>query len=82
MKAGKKIVSKIVLCAILIFILINAFWFIWRTQRYGDYGRKMETNPAATWMMPRYKLTDADGFDHGEKYPDYLSYEVYDRHPQ
>ena len=73
MKTGKRAALRIVLCFLALFILVNAAWFIWRTVRYGAYCEGMEKNEVATWIVPRYVHADADGFDYGVKYPDYLS---------
>ncbi len=74
MKAGRKTVLRIALCLLALFILINAVWFIWRTVKYGAYCKGLEKNEFATWIVPRYKHTDADGFDYNVKYPEYLSF--------
>ena len=74
MKAGKKTALRIVLCILSLFILLNAVWVIWRTVKYGAYCKGMEKNEFATWIVPRYKHTDADGYDYGVKYPEYLSF--------
>ena len=74
MKTGIRAALRIVLCFLVLFILVNAAWFIWRTVRYGAYCEGMEKNEVATWIVPRYVHADADGFDYGVKYPDYLTF--------
>ena len=74
MKAGKKIALRAALCVLALFILINACWYVWRTVKYGAYTDGMEENVFSSWLVPRYKHTDADGYDYGVKYPDYLSF--------
>ena len=74
MKTGKKTVLRAVLCVLVLFALINIGWYVWRTARYGPYTKGMEKNEISTWIVPRYKYSDADGFDYGVKYPDYLSF--------
>ena len=73
MKAGKNKVLRAVLGILVLFVLINAGWLIWRTVKYGSYIRGMEKNVFATWIVPRYQYTDAEGYDYGVKYPEYLS---------
>ena len=34
----------------------------------------MEENVFSSWLVPRYVHTDADRYDYGVKYPDYLSF--------
>ncbi len=74
MKKGRKTVLKVILCLLALVLLINAGWYVWRAVKYGAYARGMEVNPIPEWLVPRYKLTDADGYDYGLKYPDYLSF--------
>ncbi|MCR5294163.1 MAG: hypothetical protein K6E30_03155 [Lachnospiraceae bacterium] len=74
MKNGKKRVLRIVFCILMIFILITAGWYVWRMVKYGAYSKGMEKNDFATWIVPRYKYTDADGYDYGVKYPGFLSF--------
>ena len=73
MKTGKKSALRIVLCIAVIFLLLNAGWYGWRTVRYGAFTKGMEQNDLGTWIVPRYLHTDADGYDYSVKYPDYLS---------
>ena len=34
----------------------------------------MEKNDFFTWIVPRYKHSDPDGYDYGVKFPNYLSF--------
>ena len=74
MKTGKGKAVKAIMCLVAVFVLINIFWFVWREVKYGDYKDGMEKNDIPTWLVPRYKLHDAEGYDYGLKYPDYLSF--------
>ena len=74
MKSGKKTALKIVICILIIFVLINVFWFAWRAVKYGAYSEGMQKNDIPEWLVPRYVYTDADGYDYSVKYPDYLSF--------
>lgn len=74
MKTRKKKVLKAVLGLLVLFLVINAGWFGWRTVKYGSYCRDWEKNPFATWIVPRYIYVDDDGYDYGVKYPDYLTF--------
>lgn len=73
MRLGKKTVIRAVLCLLALFVLFNICWFVWRAEKYGAYSEGMEKNYFSTWIVPRYKYTDADGYDYSVKYPDYLS---------
>ena len=42
-------------------------------MKYDAYCKGWKKNPFATWIVPRYVYTDADGYDYGVKYPEYLS---------
>lgn len=74
MKTGGKKAVKIILCVLIIFLVINSCWYTWRFLKYSRYSGGMEKNPFYTWLVPRYKWTDADRFDYGVKYPEYLSF--------
>ena len=74
MKKTKKTVLKGILCLLALFLLFNVGWYVWRAVKYGAYAEGMEVNPIPEWLVPRYKLIDADGYDYGLKYPDYLSF--------
>lgn len=69
----KKIILRVILCLLALFILINLSWYVWRAVKYGFYNTGMEENYFATWIVPRYVQTDEDGYDYGVKYPDYLT---------
>ncbi len=73
MRFGKKTAIRAALCLLALFVLFNICWFVWRAEKYGAYSEGMETNYFSTRIIPRYKYTDADGYDYGVKYPDYLS---------
>ena len=73
MRLGKKTAIRAALCLLMLFVLSNICWFVWRAEKYGAYIEGMETNYFSTWIVPRYTYTDADGYDYGVKYPDYLS---------
>ena len=73
MKTGRKTMLRILLSLLLLFLVINAAWFSWRMVTYGAFSREMENTDTGSWLVPRYHYTDADGFDYGVKYPDYLS---------
>ena len=45
--------------------------------KYDPYSKGMEKNVFSTWIVPRYIYSDADRFDYGVKYPDYLSFTGY-----
>lgn len=68
----KKIVMRVALCLLALFMLINVSWYVWRMMKYESYNTGMEKNVFASWLVPRYVQTDADGYDYGVKYPDYL----------
>jgi len=55
-----------------LFVLLNISWFAWRSVKYAPYGEGMEYNNLS-FMVPRYKMTDEDGYDYSIKYPDYLT---------
>lgn len=74
MKSGKKTALKVALGILVLFILINACWYVWRMVKYGSYCKGWEKNYFATWIVPRYVYTDEDDYDYGVKYPDYLSF--------
>jgi hypothetical protein len=74
MKIRAKRAVKIILCVLIIFLVINSCWYTWRFLKYSRYSGGMEKNPFYTWLVPRYKWTDADRFDYGVKYPEYLSF--------
>ena len=74
MKTGKKTALRAVLCILVLFILFNIGWYIWRSVKYGPYSEGMEKNYFNTWIVPRYAHVDADGYDYSVKYPDYLSF--------
>ncbi len=74
MKSGKKTILKAVLGLLALFALINASWYVWRSEKYGSYCKGWAKNLFATWIVPRYVYTDEDGYDYGVKYPDYLSF--------
>ena len=74
MKTGRKKAVKIILCVLIVFLVINSCWYTWRFLKYSRYSVGMEKNPFYTWLVPRYKWTDADRFDYGVKYPEYLSF--------
>ena len=74
MKARKRAVLRAILCILALIIALNAGWYVWRMVKYGAYSRGMEENYFSSWIVPRYKHTDADGYDYGVKYPDYLSF--------
>ena len=65
MKTRKKKVLNAVLGLLVLFLVINAGWFGWRTVKYGSYCRDWEKNPFATWIVPRYIYVDDDGYDYG-----------------
>ncbi len=73
MRLEKKTVIRAALCLLALFVLLNICWFVWRAEKYGAYSEGMEKNYFSTRIVPRYKYTDADGYDYGVKYPDYLS---------
>lgn len=73
MRLGKKAAIRAALCLLALFVLFNICWFVWRAEKYGAYIEGMETNYFSTRIVPRYIYTDADGYDYGVKYPDYLS---------
>ncbi len=74
MKSGKKTVLKVILGILAVFSLLNVSWYIWRMVKYDAYCKGMEKTVFATWIVPRYKHVDADGYDYGVKYPEYLSF--------
>ncbi len=73
MKTAKKSVLRAAICILALFLLINAGWYVWRSVKYGSYSKGMEKNEIPEWLVPRYKYSDAEKFDYGVKYPDYLS---------
>ena len=73
MKSEKKRILKVILGILAVFSLLNVSWYIWRMVKYDAYCKGWKKNPFATWIVPRYVYTDADGYDYGAKYPEYLS---------
>ena len=73
MKTDRKKALRAVLGIVVIFILLNLSWYIWRAVKYSSYSKGMEKNYFSTWIVPRYAQVDADGYDYSVKYPDYLS---------
>lgn len=71
MKKKLLLISGIILS---IFILFNAFWFIWREIKFNKYIVYMEPNVFSTIMVPRYYFIDEEGYTYYVKYPDYLSF--------
>ncbi len=74
MKSGKKKAIKVILGMLAVFTVVNISWYIWRMVKYDAYCKGWEKNYFATWIVPRYTYTDADGYDYGVKYPEYLSF--------
>ncbi len=74
MKTYKRIALRAALCILALFALWNVGWYVWRMVKYGPFSRGLEKNDFATWIVPRYKYMDTDGYDYGVKYPDYLSF--------
>ena len=74
MKTDRKTVLRWVLCILALFALANVGWYTWRMVKYDSYSKGMEKNVFATWIVPRYMHTDAEGYDYSVKYPDYLSF--------
>ena len=73
MRVVKKRVMRVALCLLALFLLINVSWYVWRVIKYELYNTGMEKSVFATWLVPRYGQIDADGYDYGVKYPDYLT---------
>lgn len=72
-KAGKKVFA--VAGGILaLFVLLNIVWFIWRGVKYGSFTDGMEKSVWDTVLVPRYILSDSEGYDYAVKYPDYLTF--------
>jgi hypothetical protein len=58
-----------------IFILFNAFWFVWREMKYSKYiFEGMEKTEHSNIVVPRFYHVDEDGYSWFVKYPDYLSF--------
>ena len=74
MRVGKKKVIKIILCILLLFVMINACWYVWRMVKYDPFTKGMEKSEIPEFLVPRYYSMDADGYDYSVKYPDYLSF--------
>ena len=74
MRKFRKATIKTVLCILFLFVFMNAVWYVWRMVKYDPYSREMEKNVFYTWIVPRYIYSDADRYDYGVKYPDYLSF--------
>ncbi|MBR3016873.1 MAG: hypothetical protein IKH57_07335 [Clostridia bacterium] len=75
MKKGKaKKILIVVLGILALFVLVNVGWFGWRLIKYKSFSKGMDKNIFDTWIVPRYVYTDADDFDFGVKYPDYLTF--------
>ncbi|MCR4672415.1 MAG: hypothetical protein K5637_04145 [Lachnospiraceae bacterium] len=74
MRPARKTVLRTLLLILIVFLIINAGWYVWRSVKYKAYIQGMEKNYFSTWLVPRYFFTDADGYDYSVKYPDYLSF--------
>lgn len=74
MKTGNRKVLKVITLVLSVFILFNIFWYAWRDMKYGSYINEMEENELSSWIVPRYKHVDDEGYDYSVKYPDYLSF--------
>lgn len=71
---GRKITIRAFLLILVNFIVLNVVWYVWRMVKYDPYSKGMKKNVFSTWIVPRYTYSDADRFDYGVKYPDYLSF--------
>lgn len=65
MRVVKKIVMRVALCLLALFLLINVSWYVWRVIKYELYNTGMEKSVFATWLVPRYGQIDADGYEYG-----------------
>ena len=74
MRVGKKKVLKVIICILLLFVVINACWYVWRMVKYDPFTKVMEKSEIPEFLVPRYYSMDADGYDYSVKYPDYLSF--------
>ena len=70
----KKIILRIVLIIIIVFVAYNAAWFAWSHIQYGKLTDGMEKAEFSNFITPRYICTDDDRYDYLVKYPDYLSF--------
>lgn len=74
MKTGNRKVLKVITLVLSVFVLFNIFWYAWRDMKYDSYINEMEENELSSWIVPRYKHVDEEGYDYSVKYPDYLSF--------
>ncbi|MBQ9035965.1 MAG: hypothetical protein IJ115_00675 [Erysipelotrichaceae bacterium] len=74
MKTGNRKVLKVITLVLSVFVLFNIFWYAWRDMKYDSYINEMEENELSSWIVPRYKHVDDEGYDYSVKCPDYLSF--------
>ena len=69
----RSVTLAVVSATVGLFLLYNAFWFIWRGAAFGRYCDGMERAPHSNAAVPRHYATDADGYGYFVRYPDYLA---------
>jgi hypothetical protein len=60
--------------ALLLFCLVNIFWFVFRDVKYSRYSENMNESVFSTSLVPEYIANDEDGFSYGVNYPEYLQF--------